>query len=127
MSLIPNELKYTKEHEYVRIKDNEATIGLTDYAQNELTDVIFVEMPEVDKVVKKGEAIGAVESVKSVSEMFSPLSGKIRAVNSELEKSPELINKEPYDKGWIVIIEIVNPAEVDELLSSEDYKKQLGE
>jgi len=127
MSLIPEELKYSKEHEWIRVADNEATLGVTDYAQNELTDIIFVELPEVSRVVKKGEVIGVVESVKSVSELISPLSGQIKEVNKELEASPELVNKEPYGKGWVLILTAENPEEISELLSSEDYRKHLGE
>lgn len=127
MSLIPEELKYSKEHEWIRVADNEATIGVTDYAQNELTDIIFVELPEVNRGVKKGEVIGVVESVKSVSELVSPLNGQIKEVNKELEASPELVNKEPYGKGWIIVITAENPEEISDLLSSEDYRKHLGE
>lgn len=127
MSLIPEELKYSKEHEWIQVADNEATLGITDYAQNELTDIIFVELPEVNRGVKKGEVIGVVESVKSVSELVSPLSGQIKEVNKELEASPELVNKEPYGKGWIIVITAENPEEISDLLSSEDYRKHLGE
>ncbi len=127
MSQIPDEFKYSKDHEWIRIEGNEATIGITDYAQNELTDVIFVELPEVNKSVKKGEIIGVVESVKSVAEMFSPFNGQIKEVNNELESNPELINQEPYGKGWIAILSISDLDEVGTLISSEEYRKHVGE
>jgi glycine cleavage system H protein len=127
MSQIPSDLKYTKQHEWVRIKDNEATIGITDYAQNELTDIVFIEMPELNKEVKKGEILGVVESVKSVSEVFSPFNGKVKAINNDLADSPELINKEPYGNGWILVLSLEKKDEADELLSPEDYRQELGE
>lgn len=123
MTYIPDELRCTKEHEWVKIEDKKATIGLTDHAQNELTDIIFVELPKADNVVTKGDVIGAVESVKSVAEIFSPVSGRIVEVNRELENSPDAINKDPYGQGWIAVIEMSDPNEARELLSPEEYTK----
>jgi glycine cleavage system H protein len=125
MTQIPDEVRCTKEHEWVRIEERKATIGLTDHAQNELTDIIFVELPEVGKEVKKGDVIGAVESVKSVAEIFSPVSGRIADVNQELGNSPDMINKDPYGNGWIAVLEMDDPSEADDLLSPEDYAKLL--
>lgn len=123
MTNIPDDIRYTKEHEWVKIEDKKATIGLTDHAQNELTDIIFVELPEVNKKVKKGDVIGAVESVKSVAEIFSPVSGQIAEVDQELENSPDKINKDPYGEGWIVVLTMDDPNEANDLLSPEDYAK----
>ena len=127
MSNIPADLRYTKDHEWVRISGREAVIGITDHAQNELTDIIFIEFPEKGKKVKKGDVLGAVESVKSVSEIFSPLGGEVHEVNGDLEKSPELVNKDPYGKGWIMKLVMENPAEANELMNDSDYRRQLGE
>ncbi|MCK5548476.1 MAG: glycine cleavage system protein GcvH [Thermoplasmata archaeon] len=127
MSQIPNELRYTKEHEWVKVTDNEATIGITDHAQNELTDIIFVELPEQDRKIKKGEAMGAVESVKSVSELFSPVNGQVKQVNNELEQSPDMVNKEPYGKGWLIVLTLDDSNEAADLMSADDYKKLIGE
>ncbi len=125
MTNIPDELRCTKEHEWVKIEDKRATIGLTDHAQNELTDIIFVELPKADTAVEKGDVIGAVESVKSVAEIFSPVSGRIVEVNLELENSPDTINKDPYGNGWIAVIEMCDPNEASELLSPEEYTKYV--
>ena len=116
-------LKYTKEHEWIKIKDDIAVIGISDHAQAELTDIVFVELPEVGKEIKKGEEFCVVESVKSVSEIYAPLSGKIVKVNNTLEDSPEVINESPYDEGWLVELEISDKSEVSDLLDVEAYKK----
>jgi glycine cleavage system H protein len=116
-------LKYTKSHEWIKIKDDIAVVGITDHAQAELTDIVFVELPEIGKEVKKGDEICVVESVKSVSEIYAPVNGKIVKVNSKLEDSPEIINESPYDNGWLVELEISDKSEVDSLLDAEAYKK----
>ena len=118
-------LKYTKEHEWIKIKDDIAVVGITDHAQAELTDIVFVELPETGKEVKKGEELCVVESVKSVSEIYAPLSGKIVKVNSKLDDSPEIINENPYDDGWLVVLEITDKSEVNSLIDAETYKKTI--
>jgi glycine cleavage system H protein len=116
-------LKYTKTHEWVKITGNKARIGITDHAQEELTDIVFVELPAVGKEVKKGEELCVVESVKSVSEVYAPVSGKIVAVNTKLDESPEIINDKPYDDGWLVELEVKDKAELNGLLDAAGYKK----
>jgi len=116
-------LKYTKTHEWVKLAGNKATIGITDHAQHELTDIVFVELPSIGKEIKKGEELCVVESVKSVSEVYAPVSGKIVAVNTKLDDTPEIINNSPYDNGWLVEIEIKDKAEVNMLLEATEYKK----
>lgn len=116
-------LKYTKTHEWVKLAGTKAKIGITDHAQHELTDIVFVELPTVGKQINKGEELCVVESVKSVSEVYAPISGTITAVNSKLDDSPEIINNSPYDDGWLVEIEIKDKAEVNTLLDSTEYKK----
>lgn len=126
MSEVRDDLKYTKTHEWVKIERNVARIGITDHAQSELTDVVFVELPETGKEVKKGEEVCTIESVKSVAEVYSPLTGKIVNVNKELENSPEKLNKSPYDEGWLFEIEIKDEKEIDDLLSPDDYRKLIS-
>jgi len=116
-------LKYTKTHEWVKLIGTKAKIGITDHAQHELTDIVFVELPSVGKEIKKGEELCVVESVKSVSEVYAPVSGKITSVNQKLDDSPETINSSPYDDGWLVEIEIQDKAEVNTLLDAAEYKK----
>lgn len=116
-------LKYTKTHEWVKLAGTKAKIGITDHAQHELTDIVFVELPTVGKEIKKGDELCVVESVKSVSEVYAPVSGKIVAVNTKLDDSPEIINSSPYDDGWLVEIEIQDKTEVHTLLDATDYKK----
>lgn len=120
---VREDLKYTKSHDWIKIKDDIAVVGITDHAQAELTDIVFVELPEIGKEVKKGEEICVVESVKSVSEIYAPVSGKIVKVNSKLDDSPEIINESPYDDGWLVELEISDKSEVDSLLDAAEYKK----
>ncbi len=120
---VREDLKYTKSHDWIKIKDDIAVVGITDHAQAELTDIVFVELPEAGKEVKKGEEICVVESVKSVSEIYAPVSGKIVNVNSKLDDSPEIINESPYDDGWLVELEISDKSEVDSLLDAAEYKK----
>ena len=122
---IPESLLYTEEHEWASVDDDKkiATIGITDFAQSELGDIVFLELPSVGDTVKEGKTIGSIEAVKTVADLYSPVSGTITGVNETLEDEPELINEDPYDKGWIVKIEMSDPSELDELLSVEDYKK----
>ena len=122
---IPNDLRYTKEHEWVRIEGNNGVVGITDYAQNALTDVVFVELPEVGKKAAQSRTLCTVESVKSVSEVFSPASGEVIEANNELKDKPENINNDPYGKGWIAKIIISNKDELNKLMSAEQYKKYL--
>jgi len=116
-------LKYTKTHEWVKLAGTKAKIGITDHAQDELTDIVFVELPTVGKEVKKGDELCVVESVKSVSEVYAPVSGKVVAVNTKLDDSPEIINGSPYDDGWLVELEVKDKAEVNTLLDAAAYKK----
>ena len=120
---IRDDLRYTDSHEWIKIKENIAIIGITDYAQSELTDIVFAELPEIGKEIKKGDELCVVESVKSVSEIYSPISGKIINVNKKLEDSPEIINENPYDEGWLVEISILDKKEIEILLNANDYKK----
>lgn len=122
---VRKDLKYTKEHEWIKIKGDIAVVGITDHAQAELTDIVFVELPEAGKEVKKGEELCVVESVKSVSEIYAPLSGRIVKVNSKLDDSPEIINESPYDDGWLVELEITDKSEVNSLIDAETYKKTI--
>lgn len=121
----PENLLYTEEHEWASVDDDKkiATIGITDFAQSELGDIVFLELPGVGDTVKEGKTIGSIEAVKTVADLYSPVSGTIAEVNESLEDEPELINEDPYDKGWIVKIEMSDPSELDALLSVEEYKK----
>ena len=127
VSKIPQDLRYTKDHEWAKIEGNRARIGITDHAQNELTDVVYVEFPPVGKAVAQGEVLGTVESVKAVSEIFSPLSGKVVEVNKVLDDTPEQVNKDPYGAGWMVLLELSNTAEADKLLDAAAYGKLVGD
>jgi glycine cleavage system H protein len=127
MSLkIPSDLKYTKTHEWVRVSGNTATIGITDHAQQELTEIVFVELPDVGAKIKNGDACAVVESVKTASDIYSPLSGEILEINQFIVDDPALVNSEPYDAGWFFKIKLSNPAELNALLSPEKYKTQIG-
>ena len=125
MTNIPAELKYTKEHEWVKVQGDTALVGITDHAQHELGDVVFVEMPAVGKEVKQEKEFGVVESVKTVSNLYSPLSGKVKEVNKTLEAKPETINSDPYGEGWIIKVEGISGSELDNLLSAEQYKELI--
>lgn len=119
----PSELKYTKDHEWIRIEDGKvALVGITEFAQNELSDIVFVDITSVGESFKADDAFGTVEAVKTVSDLFLPVDGKILEVNPDLENQPELINTDPYKKGWIVRVELDNPADLDGLLDAEAYK-----
>ncbi|MEM5417011.1 glycine cleavage system protein GcvH [Staphylococcus gallinarum] len=124
---VPNELKYSKEHEWVKVEGNTATIGITEYAQNELGDIVFVELPEVDDEINEGDTFGSVESVKTVSELYAPLSGKVFSSNDELEDSPEFVNESPYEKAWMIKIELSDESQLEDLLSAEQYSEMIGE
>lgn len=124
---IPEGLKYTKEHEWARIEGNRVVVGITDFAQEELGDVVFVELPEPDTAVAAEGTFGVVESVKAVSDLYSPISGTVVEVNTDLEGSPELVNESPYDQGWMIVIEASNRAEFDDLLSAADYRRYVEE
>ena len=126
MSNVPSDLKYAKSHEWVRVSGDIATIGITDHAQSELTDVVFVELPEKGRKVKAGEACAVVESVKTASDIYSPVSGEIVELNQPVVDNPALVNSEPFGKGWFYKIKLSNPAETGALLSPEDYQKQIG-
>lgn len=121
-----SEDRYTKEHEWVRIDGNRARVGVTDHAQAELGDVVFVELPVIGSEVKQGDSFGTVESVKAVSDIYAPLSGKIVEVNVELESTPERINQSPHGEGWIVVLEMGDPSEVDTLLTAAEYEAQIA-
>lgn len=123
---IPANLKYTKDHEWLRLEGETAYIGITDYAQSELGEIIFVEVETVGETLQEGDVFGTVEAVKTVSEMFLPISGKILAYNEELTDKPELVNEDPYGKGWIVKIAISNPSQTEDLLSADAYANILG-
>ena len=126
MSNVPSDLKFAKSHEWVRVNGDTATIGITDHAQHELTDVVFVELPEVNRQVKAGEACAVVESVKTASDIYSPVSGQILEVNKAVVENPALVNTEPYGGGWFYKIKLSQPGEVNSLLSPEQYKAQIG-
>jgi glycine cleavage system H protein len=125
-STIPNDLKYTETHEWIRLQGDKATVGVTDHAQQELLDVVFVELPQVERKVKKGEACVVVESVKAASDVYSPVSGEVISVNPDLGKNPALVNTDPYGKGWMFEIKPSDPKESDSLLSSEKYRQTIG-
>lgn len=119
---LPESLKYTKDHEWVRIEGNIATVGITEFAQGELGDIVFVEIETEDEDLAKEEVFGTIEAVKTVSDLYMPLSGTVIEVNEDLETQPELVNKDPYDGGWMIKIQIKDPAELESLLSAADYK-----
>jgi len=123
---IPENFKYTKDHEWVTVSGNIATVGVTDFAQGELGDIVFVEIETEGEDLEKEEVFGTIEAVKTVSDLFMPVSGKIIEVNPELESTPELVNKEPYGEGWMIKIEISNPAELEELLDAKQYAELIG-
>src|SRR5438067_12648280 len=127
MSNVPADLKYTKSHEWVRVNGDTAVVGITEHAQKELTDVVFVELPAVGRQVKCGEACAVVESVKTASDVYAPVSGQIVEVNRAVADNPALVNSEPYGGGWFYKIKLSNPAELNDLLSAESYQAQIGQ
>jgi glycine cleavage system H protein len=126
MSNVPSDLKYTKSHEWVRVGGDTATIGITDHAQHELTDIVFVELPEIGRKVKAGDACAVVESVKTASDIYSPVSGEIVEINKAVVDDPALVNKEPHAGGWFFKIKLSSPTELNSLLTPDSYKKQIG-
>ncbi|MEE9363915.1 MAG: glycine cleavage system protein GcvH [Cellulophaga sp.] len=123
---IPAELKYTKDHEWIKIEGDIATVGITDFAQGELGDIVYVEVETIDETLDRDEVFGTVEAVKTVSDLFLPLSGEVIAFNEGLEDKPEKVNSDPYGEGWMVKIKMNNVSEVEELLSDADYKALIG-
>jgi glycine cleavage system H protein len=122
---VPETLKYTKDHEWLRVEGDNAIVGVTDFAQGELGDVVFIEIETRGETLSKGEVFGTIEAVKTVSDMFMPVSGEVLEVNPELENTPELVNKDPFGAGWMVRIKVTNSAELGELLDAEQYKALL--
>ena len=127
MSEVPDGLYYTKEHEWIRVEGDEVVIGITDHAQDALTDIVYIELPEVGEVCEDMGEFAVVESVKSASPIFAPLAGEITAVNEELDETPELMNEDPYGAGWIIRMKLDDAAAVSSLMSAADYKAEIGE
>jgi glycine cleavage system H protein len=123
----PTNLKYSKEHEWVRVEGNKAYIGISDFAQSELGDIVFVELPSAGDEISQNDSFGSVESVKTVSELYAPVSGKVVEVNSELEDSPEFVNNSPYDQAWMIAVEMSDPSELDGLMDAAAYEKMVKE
>jgi glycine cleavage system H protein len=124
---IPDNLQYTKDHEWVKIEDNTATIGITDFAQGELGDIVYVEIETEGETLSLGDTFGTVEAVKTVSDLFMPLSGKVTEINEALEDNPEIINEDPYEKGWMIKVAINGDSGLDQLLKSDAYKELIGD
>lgn len=122
---IPNDLRYTKEHEWVRVDGDELTIGITDYAQNELGEIVFIELPEVGETCEQEGSFGVIEAVKTVADMYAPAEGEILAVNEKLNDSPELVNKDPFGEGWMIKIKASNLSDLDKLMDAAGYKKMI--
>lgn len=125
--MIPEDRKYTREHEWVKVEDGVAVVGITDYAQRELGDVVFVNLPAVGTKIKQFERFGEVESVKAVSDLYAPVSGEVIEVNRRLGSEPELVNRSPYEDGWMLKVRLEDPAELDRLLTAEEYRQHIGE
>ncbi|HAH86564.1 MAG TPA: glycine cleavage system protein GcvH [Armatimonadetes bacterium] len=125
--MVPSKLKYSDTHEWAKIDDDTAVVGITDHAQSELGDIVYLELPEVGSTVEKGDVFGTLESVKTVSDLISPVSGEITEANSELSDTPEVINNEPYEGGWLVKIKLSNPAEVNTLMDADAYEQFIQE
>ena len=123
----PKDLRYTKEHEWVKIEDGKATVGITHFAQSELGDIVFVELPEVGDEIAKDQPFGSVESVKTVSELYAPVSGKVVAVNEELSDNPEYVNESPYEQAWMITVELTGDNEVEELMDADAYAALIEE
>ena len=124
---VPQDLKYTKDHEWINVDGNLATVGITDFAQNELGDIVYVEIETEGEDLKIADVFGTVEAVKTVSDLFMPISGKVVEINEALESEPEIVNSDPYDKGWMIKVEISDDADLDQLLSADDYEKLISE
>lgn len=125
MKVLEN-LKYTPDHEWLKIEGDTAYVGITDYAQKELGDIVFIEVETVGETIEKGEPFGTIEAVKTVSDMFMPVKGEVLEFNEELTSSPELVNQDPYDKGWVIKIKILEPEQINELLDADAYKQSIG-
>ncbi|MBU8880825.1 glycine cleavage system protein GcvH [Bacillus sp. FJAT-29790] len=123
----PKELRYSEEHEWIKTEGEQVRIGITDFAQSELGDIVFVELPEVGDEITADEPFGSVESVKTVSELYAPISGKVVAVNEDLSDSPEFVNESPYEKAWMILVEPSNAGELDNLMSAEQYEEMVKE
>ena len=123
---VPGNLKYTKDHEWLKVEGNEALVGISDYAQHELGDIVFIEVETVGEILEKGESFGTIEAVKTVSDMFMPVGGEILAFNEALTTKPETLNQDPYEAGWVIRIKISNPDEIGQLLSAADYTTHIG-
>jgi glycine cleavage system H protein len=124
---IPKELRYSEEHEWVKVDGNKVLVGITDFAQHELGDIVFVELPEVGAEIQANEPFGSVESVKTVSELYAPISGKVVEVNDSLSDSPELVNESPYEKAWMIVVEPSDTSEIDSLLTAEQYEEMINQ
>ncbi|MCA2968978.1 MAG: glycine cleavage system protein GcvH [Acidobacteriota bacterium] len=124
--MYPDNYRYTKEHEWVLVDGESGTIGITDHAQSELGDIVFVDLPKVGATIEQGKTFGSVESVKAVSDLYAPVSGEVVAVNSDLNTQPELLNSSPHDSAWLIKVKITAPGELDGLLSAADYQAYLG-
>ncbi|MGV2939956.1 glycine cleavage system protein GcvH [Mesobacillus sp. LC4] len=124
---LPNELRYSKEHEWVKVEGEKVRIGITDFAQSELGDIVFVELPEVGDEISLDQPFGSVESVKTVSELYAPVSGKVVEINEELNDSPEFVNESPYEKAWMITVELSDNSEVEKLMTAEQYEDMIKE
>ncbi|MBS8265945.1 glycine cleavage system protein GcvH [Mesobacillus boroniphilus] len=123
----PKELRYSEEHEWVKVEGEKVTIGITDFAQSELGDIVFVELPEVGDEITVDQPFGSVESVKTVSELYAPVSGKVVGINEELNDSPEFVNESPYEKAWMITVELSDSSEVEKLMTAEQYEEMIKE
>jgi glycine cleavage system H protein len=123
---VPGNLKYTKDHEWLKVEGNEGLVGISDYAQHELGDIVFIEVETVGEILQKGESFGTIEAVKTVSDMYMPVGGEILAFNEALTQKPETLNQDPYEAGWVIRIKINNPDEIGQLLSAADYTTHIG-
>lgn len=123
----PDDLQYTRDHEWARVQGKRVTVGITDFAQDQLGDVVYVELPEVGDELKRGETFGVVESTKAVSDLFAPVSGKVVEVNAPLVDAPQSVNEDPYEEGWMIVVEASDPAELSELLDAKTYRKFVEE
>ena len=124
---IPQELKYTKDHEWIKVDGNVVTIGITDFAQKELGDIVYVEIESDGEELEQGDVFGTVEAVKTVSDLFMPISGRVIEINENLESEPEIVNSDPYEKGWMIKVEIADASGLDTMLSADDYKSLISE
>lgn len=124
---IPKQLRYSEEHEWVQVEGNQVTIGITDFAQHELGDIVFVELPEVGATIEADEPFGSVESVKTVSELYAPVAGKVVAINEDLNDKPELVNESPYEGAWMVKVELEDAGQVEKLLTAEQYEEMINQ